>query len=60
MLCLVLLCAFQLKFDHCIRMNMPVTFVPSSAHHEFAAGEVEQNMPDTSDREQKSLTIGNI
>lgn len=48
-------------FDHCIHMNMPTIVIPSSAHHhELAAGEVEQNIPGTSDREQKSLTTGSI
>lgn len=41
-------------------MNMPAIVVPSSALHVLAAREVEQNIPDTSDREQKSLTTGSI
>lgn len=51
---------FSLVFVHCIHMNMPTIVSPSSAPHELAAREVEQNIQDTSDREQKSLTTGSI
>lgn len=49
---------FSLVFDHCTHMNMPTIVSPSSA--ELAVREVEQNIQDTSDREQKSLTTGSI
>ena len=41
-------------------MSMPGMVVPTFALHSVAAREVEYNRPDTSDREQKSLTIGSI
>lgn len=51
---------FSSQFHSCTQMNMATIDIPSTANDDVAAMEVEQNISNTSDREQKSLTTGSI
>lgn len=54
------LCVYQLFISSVHPNEYAIELFPSLLSSKLAAREVEQNIPDTNDREQKSLTTGSI